>query len=454
MKKFPKEEQANKTEESKVKSNIFKKIFLKLFGFEANLDLTNQVAVLKRKNEVIKNIIFLLNFSFFTMMFIYSMLSQLIIPKDAQMASKIINWVILVATFPTTFLLNFFLKKLINKQHPGDNEYNLTRQQGAQYLIIFYLCIAPLLFYIKINYNWENSMLPTDYKKAFETFSYIMFYISLLIVSFYQDKKVMINASLIMFAILSLIHFLLTYNFISLIRYYQTKKGLFFTALSDIILRYIVYILFVITSYSITAMSNRLQKERQNELIKRINVEGDFTLITNTIITSIKIFPDNYFIKQEIKEIQMIAQKLASLVGLPIDQKARLEDLAVIQLRKNEVLTELDNNYHNEIKDRANLGTLIIRRVQITQLIEHAIRNYLEKNLAKNIYYEKDLIEEIIFLSELYYRLRSPQEYKEPYTHDRAIYLIKEVFFPLVRTEIISCFIEYEDDFKDLYLNL
>ena len=448
-------QEKNTLENSKVKQNIFKRLFATLFGFETNLDLTDQIAVLKRKNQVIKNIIFLLNFSFFTMMLIYSSLTQFIVDQDTQFVHKITNWIFLAATFPTTFILNYFLKKLIKKQNPGDNEYNLTRQQTAQYIIIFYLFIAPLLFYLKINFNWENNGLPEVYRNTFETFSYLMFYLSLISVSFYQDRKVMINASLIMFAILSLVHFLLTHNFINLIKQIKTREGnVIYAAAADIILRYIVFILFVITIYAITNMSNRLQQERRNELIKRINVEGDFTLISNTIFSSVKIFPQNYFNNQEAKDIQTISLKLASFVGLSIDLKRELEDMCVVQLRKDELLVESSNNYNETIKTRAHLGTLIIRRVQITQVIEQSLRNYLEKNILGSVKLEKELLEEIIFISELYYRLRSPQEFKEPYTHEKTIILIKEIFYPLMKYEIMSCFIEYEEDFKELYLNL
>lgn len=89
-------------------------------------------------------------------------------------ADKTFNWVVTVATFPLTFVINYFMSKLINKGEKDD----LSKQQIAMYFAVFYLFISATLFYLKVH-NVDG----------LETFAYILFFYVITIVALYQDKK-------------------------------------------------------------------------------------------------------------------------------------------------------------------------------------------------------------------------------------------------------------------------
>lgn len=460
----------------KEKKNFVKSIFAKFFGFETGLDLTDDIAVLKRKNQVIKNIIFLLNIFFFIMMMVYSSLMQFAIGSGNKV-SKVFNWIITGATFPLTFLINFFLKKLIKKGEAEDRSYNLAKQQIAMYFAVVYLFIATLIFYLKINIAWENNQSIENpiYRKTFEAFSYVMFYLALLVCSFYHDKKLMFNASLIMFAVLCLVHFFLTHNMIGLIKADRSNpevwKSNIMIAVSDIVLRSLVFILYSAVLYSVTAMSYHVQSERKKELLKRKNVESDFKIISNTIIDFVKMSPSDYFAPKDVLNVLKIENHLATLAALNNEQKNHLEEFSQVHLRASEIISQEDDvynfmsssakdssDYHETLKDKTVLGTMIIRRVQLTQKAEQLIRSYVEKSLdfklIENNGVKKDLAEDIVLLSEIYYRLRSPQKYKEPYRHQDSIEIIKNNFFKVFDENLINIFLSFEQDFNEIYLNL
>ena len=105
-------------------SNIGGKIFARFFGFESGVDITNDVAVLVRRNVVIKNIIFLSNMLYALMLFILSATNQ----------GGVTDWVITVLAFPVTFSINQILKKLIHT-----DKQDKTKQSVAMYVAGFYM---------------------------------------------------------------------------------------------------------------------------------------------------------------------------------------------------------------------------------------------------------------------------------------------------------------------------
>ena len=118
-----------------------KKLFVKLFSklnnmlsFEKGIDITDDYQVLKRKNIVIKNIIFFSNITYTLILFLISLI-----------ASGTSNWVLTIIFVPVTFGLNRTLSKLINDQ---TNEK--IKQQIAMYIAAFYMILSSVLIYFKL----------------------------------------------------------------------------------------------------------------------------------------------------------------------------------------------------------------------------------------------------------------------------------------------------------------
>ena len=119
----------------KIKNSTF---FQDKFGFENNIDITDDKAVLYRKNIVIKNIIFATNI-------IYTLIFTVISIGDPTNTS---NWLLTALLFPVTFLINMLLGKMI-KKGPEDN----LSQTLAMYIASFYMFLSTILIYIKLKYT-------------------------------------------------------------------------------------------------------------------------------------------------------------------------------------------------------------------------------------------------------------------------------------------------------------
>ena len=108
------------------------------FGFENNIDITNDCEVLFRKNVVIKNIVLLSNL-------IYTLIFTIVSIGEKS------NWILTVLCLPVTYLINRTLKKMIYK----DKE-NYLRQQIAMYICCFYMFLSAILIYTRLKIGLEN----------------------------------------------------------------------------------------------------------------------------------------------------------------------------------------------------------------------------------------------------------------------------------------------------------
>ncbi len=113
-----------KPKKKKMKIKTFgKDFFAKFFGFERGIDITDDVAVLFRKNVVIKNIIFVTNMMYSVILFVLSITSSM------NGTGELSNWVITVIVYPVTYAINKLLRKLIYL----DKE-DKTKQMVAMYV--------------------------------------------------------------------------------------------------------------------------------------------------------------------------------------------------------------------------------------------------------------------------------------------------------------------------------
>lgn len=427
---------------SKIKSNTF---FNKQFGFEVGIDITDDNQVLYRKNSVIKNIIFLSNI-FYTIVFFLVALGE---PSDWS------TWVLTALLFPVTFIVNSTLKKLI-KKGPEDNMSQLI----AMYVACFYLFLSAIIVYIKLHYKY------IDNNPYFMEAGYCLLYYSLAICAFYQDKKLLKNIFLWVFIIITILHLLITYNIFETINnspsmwdfvmnYFVSKE------FRDIILRSVLLVLYMLVLYIYVSMAEYMQKERKRELIKRREVQEDFTNVITKIfdvtLSTNSISDDD---KHNIEIVSIMSKKMASLLSLDVKKCDEIANIAKIHLDNNLNFNQSENMSEDEkfesLRKQTELGSLIISRYQLSRKCEDIVRAALEgsdsdtfRESIRKI--QNNTESEIILICELYVTMRSVKSYKRPYNHQKAIQFMEtqcKVYFDPM---LFDRFIRFASDFGQIY---
>ena len=423
----------------KIKNNTF---FNKQFGFEVGIDITNDNQVLYRKNTVIKNIIFLSNI-FYTLIFFLIAIGD---TKDWS------TWVLTILLFPVTFIVNNTLKKLI-KKGPEDNMSQLI----AMYVACFYMFLSAIIVYIKLKYGSVQFL---------QEVGYILLYYSLAICAFYQDKKLLKNIFLWLFIIVTILHFIISYNVFEMAKDYESgfvffRDFLVSEPFRDIILRTVLLAMFMLVLYIYVSMASYMQEERKKELMKRREVQEDFTNVVTKIfdvtLSQSNISEDE---KRDIHTISIMSKKLASLLSLDVKKCEAIANFAEIHINnkisfnQNSNLTE-DEKFES-LRRQTELGSELISRIQLSRKCEDIVRAALEgsdsdefKSNERKIQSNKE--SDIILICELYVTLRSVKSYKRPYNHQKAIAFISNQCIVYFDSEVYERFIKFSSDFEAIY---
>jgi len=423
----------------KIKNNTF---FNKQFGFEVGIDITNDNQVLYRKNTVIKNIIFLSNI-FYTLVFFLIAIGD---TKDWS------TWVLTILLFPVTFIVNNTLKKLI-KKGPEDNMSQLI----AMYVACFYMFLSAIIVYIKLKYGSVQFL---------QEVGYILLYYSLAICAFYQDKKLLKNIFLWLFIIVTILHFIISYNVFEMAKDYESgfvffRDFLVSEPFRDIILRTVLLAMFMLVLYIYVSMASYMQEERKKELMKRREVQEDFTNVVTKIfdvtLSQSNISEDE---KRDIHTISIMSKKLASLLSLDVKKCEAIANFAEIHINnkisfnQNSNLTE-DEKFES-LRRQTELGSELISRIQLSRKCEDIVRAALEgsdsdefKSNERKIQSNKE--SDIILICELYVTLRSVKSYKRPYNHQKAIAFISNQCIVYFDSEVYERFIKFSSDFEAIY---
>ena len=424
---------------SKITSNTF---FNKQFGFEIGIDITNDNQVLYRKNTVIKNIIFLSNI-FYTLIFFLIALGD---TKDWS------TWVLTILLFPVTFIVNNTLKKLI-KKGPEDNMSQLI----AMYVACFYMFLSAIIVYIKLKYG--NIVF-------LQEVGYILLYYSLAICAFYQDKKLLKNIFLWLFIIVTILHFIVTYNIFEEAKKYETAWDFFIAYIvsepfRDIILRTVLLGMFMLVLYIYVSMASYMQKKKKKELMKRREVQEDFTNVVTEIfdvtLSQANISEDE---KKDIHLISIMSKKLASLLSLDVKRSESIAEFAEIHINNSIKFDQNSNMSEDEkfesLRRQTELGSKLISRIQLSRKCEDIVRAALEgsdtdefKSNERKIQSNKE--SDIILICELYVTLRSVKSYKRPYNHQKAIAFITNQCIVYFDSEVYERFIKFASDFEAIY---
>lgn len=412
--------------------------FSNMFGFEKGIDIANDCAVLFRKNIVIKNIVFLSNL-------FYTALFTIISIGDPS------NWVVTLICFPLTFFVNSALKRMISK-----DKDNYLKQQIAMYMACFYMFLSAILIYFKMR-NGSQTYLGEV--------GYILIYYSIVVCSLYQDKKMQKVVSQWIVIIITILHFTLTYNIID--KDYSTDLYRFVTEFfvsiefKDILMRTIILILFMIVVYCIVAMSSYMQDERKVELVKRRNIQADFTNVVTDIFEV--TLNNNNRSEDEIRYVELVAlmaKRLSSIVGKTPAEGEEIYEYAKVHIsQKVDFSKNMDINNDEEfakLQAQTVLGSRIISRLQLERKCEDIIRAHMEGSNSTEFVtrmrgIQNEIDSQIILFCDMYVSLRSMRSYKKAYNHRITMQYLEEQFKTYYDVNIYDRFVRFQSDFEKMY---
>jgi hypothetical protein len=419
-----------------------KNIFAKFFGFEQAVDITDDVAVLYRRNVVIKNIIFISNIMYSIILLVLSLS-----PLGQQS-----DWFFTILAFPLTYVINKLLRKLINM-----DQKDKTKQMVAMYVAGFYIFFSSVLIYARLYTN-----------PYFETGAYILMYYAVVVISLYQEKKLLASGFQTLLALLTVIHFLWTYNI------YGLSVGLsmqeffpFFIRLpefSDILLRTLLFILFYFVVYSIVSMGQYMQEERKKELIKRRQVQFDFAHIVGDLFSV--VFSSSHILmdKRHAYQVQQMSEKMGHYYGLKEAEIKQMNQYSMIHLEFQEIknmeldMQVIDEKTYDHIKVKTELGAKIAKRMQLAQKCLDITRAHLEgtadeKFLKEMLVIQPEIEAQMILLSDLYITMRQSKSYKRPLPHPQVLKLFTNELGNYFDYDLKERFLKFHDEFAEMYNN-
>ncbi|MDE6584571.1 MAG: hypothetical protein K2K15_04125 [Anaeroplasmataceae bacterium] len=349
-----------------------------------------------------------------------------------------------------TFVLNIYLKKMINK-NPEDK----TSQQIASYLSCFYMLALAIVIYVKLKFGTIVYL---------QECGYILIYYSLAICSFYQNKKLLKTVFAWTLIIVTILHFGVTYNIV--FSEMATDITKFFTEFfvsemfRDILLRTLLLCIFMLVLYCIVAMSGYMQEERKKELMKRREVQEDFT---NVVTKIFEVTLDNSSRSDEDKAniylVAKMARRLSELLNLSTEEINQIETKAKIHIEQSVNFVSGDMNEDEKyvlLREQTNLGSIIISRLQLERKCESIIRSTFEGSNSNAFILRMNSIQneipaQIILICELYVTMRSIKSYKKAYNHKVTMQYMNEHFNVYFEGDVFERFERFKDEFEKIY---
>ena len=426
--------------------NLIKKIksfFERNFSFEHGVDLNDEVEVLFRRNIVIKNIIFVSNI-------VYSIILFLVSIGDPSNG----NWLWSVIPFPLTFVINQTIKKIIYSENK-----DLIRQQIAMYMCSFYMFLSAIFVYIKL----KSGVTTIGYAEA----GYMLLYYSLVVISLYQDTKMLKNVFGWMFAIVTILHFTMTHSlvdyasngFMEFIKNITSNQDLL-TNLKDILFRTLVMLIFMLAIYVITAIGEKMSNERVAELNKRKGIQEDFkNVVTNLydVLLETRVgYDDN---SSQLPLLAMMVAKLSSLYSLSPVKCEEIVEFTLYNKNHQLNLNLLETNTETQfdvLREQTSIGYMIAKRMQLSQKCENIVRAHIEgwntqEFQIKMLNMQNNIESQIILICDMYIALRSVKSYKRPYPHKHVIEYLEKEFKIYFNNELFDRFIKFDKDFETMY---
>ncbi len=425
-----------------------KRLFSKYFGFETGIDIANDVAVLYRRNVVIKNVVFVSNLLYSLVFFVLGF----------SVANPTTDWIFAIAALPITYTVGSLQARLINLDHN-----DLTKQQIAMYVSSFWIFISAILVYVRIYAIGQNA--------PFETASYVLIFYALVQISLYQDKRLLANSFVSLLGFITLIHIAVTYNFFTLGLTWQEFAANLFTdpvlatQVGDLVLRTVIFMLFYLVNYIIVSIGQSIQEERKKELSKRREVQSDFTHIVRSLFNVVFQSTNNLLETSHAHRVATIANKLATFYNLDEELKNELNKYALIHLRFDEIKDLMmdslvyDEHAYDLIKSKTELGAKIGKRIQLAQKCNDILRAHYEGNateefIVSTVKIQNETISQILLLSDCYVSLRGLATYHRPNSHQQAISFFQKELIPYFDYNLKETFLKYHSELDQLYHDL
>ncbi|MCM1195693.1 MAG: hypothetical protein NC310_01315 [Roseburia sp.] len=353
--------------------------------------------------------------------------------------------------FLVTFFLNFYLKRSINR-----DPSNYSSQEIASYFSCFYMLTLAVVIYIKLKFGEI---------KYLQECGYILIYYSLAICSFYQNKKLLKTVFVWTLIVVTALHFSVTYSIIWSELAKDISKFLteFFTGESfrDIVLRTLLLCIYMLVLYSIVTMSGYMQEERKKELIKRREVQEDFS---NVVTKIFEVTLDNSSRSEEDKQniyiVSKMAKRMAELLSLPDEEIKMIEIQSKIHIEQSVTFSPDASMNEDEkyalLKEQTTLGSIIISRLQLERKCEAMIRSTFEGSNTEEFIQRMNSIQneiaaQIILICELYVTMRSIKSYKKAYSHKVTMQYLCEHFNVYFDRNVFERFDRFKDEFEKIY---
>ncbi|MCR5787089.1 MAG: hypothetical protein K6G28_05255 [Acholeplasmatales bacterium] len=427
----------------KIKS-FFSRLFQKYFSFENGVDISDETQVLYRRNKVIKNIIFVTNILYTAILFVVSR-------NDST------NLILSTMFIPVTLLLNTKLGKII-----AQNEKDYIKQLIAAYIQCFYMFLSATIVYIRLKNQFDSLGNEVIYSEV----GYAMVYVSLVVVSLYQDKKLLGTVNKWLLVLITILHCTVTYNFVEDYGHSTVKEILSNMLLSDkfkdMILRTSVLALFMIVLYVNVAISEYLMEERKKELSKRKQVENDFISVVKEMF-NISI-NDAYISSEEERNASLLSNmsfKLASNLALEPFECDNVKAYSRIYLDKKVDLDKINSienkdDQFEELRQQTTIGNQIAKRLSLRTKVDSIVRTQVLDRADPEFVDKMKLVhqpieDQIIAICDVYITLRESANYKRPYNHSQAINAMEKDFKQYFDNIVYDRFIHFSDDFKNLY---
>lgn len=425
-------------------SSFFGNIFQKFFSFESGIDISNDTQVLFRRNKVIKNIILVTNLLYTIILFIVS-------HGDSK------NIVLSALLLPVTFFVNRSLTKMINQ-----NETNILKQQIAMYVQCFYMFLSATLVYIKLKSQLNSNSEVVMYAEV----GYAMLYVSLVVVSLYQDKKLLAEMSKWLLLLVTILHFTVTYKFVELDGYKDAWTAVSdiiqSDAFKDIVLRTAVLGLFAIALYVNVAISEFLMEQRKTELLKRKEVEDEFTSVVIDMYNA--NFNDMYINDQTKAEADLLAKmsfQLASYLGLKPDECEDIKKYSriyldnIINLEEIKSIPNKDDRFEM-LRNETQIGSVIARRLSLKRKTDNIVRVHVQGGTSPEYIDFMKMVKEpvkdqIVAICDIYISLRSFRDYKRRYDQNMTVKALTNDYKQYFDNIVFERFMNFINVFKDMY---
>ncbi len=413
-----------------------KSIFNRFFGFENGVDITNDVMVLHRRNVVIKNITLVSNLFYSVVLFLFALSSK----TQA-------DWLFPSLFFPFTFFLNEVIKKVIYS-----DRHDKTKQEIGMYGLAIYAFVSVILFYARFYQHYETAI-------------YILIYYAIVIISLYQSKTLILWSAAGMLASITVIHFTWTYNIAE--EYSGMSVGEFLRnfvhdqRFNDLLLRTVLFVMFVIVVYAIVSIGHYMQEQRRIELIKRREIQNDFTEIVSDLFKVILASKSPFLDTQHVLLVTEISLYLAKMYGLNETELQSLKDYSMAHLKFNEIEDLVFPKDDKEVdfdalKGKTKLGTTIAKRLQLAQKVEDIARAHIEGSVNDQFVLQMQQIQpekeaQIILLCDLYVTMRSSKTYKRAYPNDTVIKLFSSQFKAYFDYQLLDRFLRFKKEIQIMY---